>query len=247
MIFSPALMNILKKTLGPTPFQLPTTKIIDTLKTLNWINLPPVGTTSARRQGFLRHTLNTPSLDLKVLRGNVDTRLGRVAADEFSFIMLARAGIDRLNLYNEESMFTLPTQLSIPAPAQGIVAIECRDSDAELNGYLNALNHSNSSLSAALERTVLWLTGGNCHTALAVHHEGSLLNSWAEARGLRSQFSLSLETQDLEHWERQARSTQHGQLFLEMRRSSLTRSIQGQLLGAGYDKLMALRNPESLE
>jgi porphobilinogen deaminase len=223
------------------------TNILAALQQFDWKNLPPVGTTSARRQGFLRNTFIGAALDLKVLRGNVDTRLGRVAANEFSFIMLARAGIDRLNLFRKDCMLTLPTPLSIPAPAQGVVAIECRATDSELLLALEGLNHSQSSLSAALERTVLWLTGGNCHTALAVHHDEFEMNSWAEAQGHRCEMRFSLESQELQRWFDKARRLTHGQLFFEMRQSHLSRALHTQLLNSGYDNLMTLRSPDALD
>jgi len=247
IIFSPDLLRILKDILGANPLQKTTLEVFQALKSLDWTGLKPVGTTSARRQGFLRDAFAGAELDLRVLRGNVDTRLGRAEANEFSFIMLARAGIDRLNLYHTESMLTLPAQLSTPAPAQGIVAIECRDNDAQLKQALSVLNHPHSSLSAAFERTVLWLTGGNCHTALAVHLEDRNLTSWAEARGLRSSLQMTLELKAFEDWQTKARTSNHAQLFDDLRRSSLARSLHTQLLNSGYDKLMTLRTPDSSE
>ena len=131
-----------------------------------------VGTTSARRQMQMRATF-TPDLKLEVLRGNVDTRLERVRNNEFAAILLANAGLNRLNLFRAEHMIVLPPDLFIPAPAQGIIAIETVVERTDVCKLLAGLSHLPTLLAGALERLTLDLLGGDCHTAVAVHYHSN--------------------------------------------------------------------------
>ncbi len=133
-----------------------------------------IGTTSARRQHFMREHFGS-KLNLQILRGNVDSRLKRVKENEFSAIILAEAGLRRLGLFDPSHMISLDTNLFIPAPAQGVVAMECRTDSTELKSLLSQISHKDSLVSAALERTVLQLLGGDCHMAIASHHFQSTL------------------------------------------------------------------------
>lgn len=244
IIFSPNLLNELRKDLQSEPLEQTPDKIINSLCRLNWSSAAPIGTTSARRQCFLRSAIRTPDLPITVLRGNVDTRLRRVRDNEFSFIMLARAGIDRLKLFESASMLTLPTELSLPAPAQGIVAIECRDDDDELRSALNRLNEPNASLAAALERTTLWLTGGDCHTAFAAYFADGRLSSWAAGPSQRATFSHALSASERNTWEQRSRTCDHASLQAELLRSDIAKTIHAHLISSGYDKLMTLRSAQ---
>jgi hydroxymethylbilane synthase len=247
MILSPQLQTHVKKFTGlASPAELDTKKIIDALRGFNWSGAAPVGTTSARRQFFLRKTFAGSELPLVVLRGNVDTRLARVAANEFSFIMLARAGIDRLGLFQPESMITLPVAISTPAPAQGIVAIECRNDDHELRGHLAALSDSDASLQAACERTTLWLTGGNCHTALAAHFDGSRLTTWAAKETQHSELLFSLSENEAREFGQLALQADHHSLFQTMLSSAAALRLHQQLTQSGFAQLMQMRIPTQL-
>lgn len=247
MVFSPSLLASLKALLGNNPLQNSAIEVIAALRKLNWKNSAPVGTTSARRQSFLRHTFKELDLPLSVLRGNVDTRLGRVAADEFSFIMLARAGIDRLGLHNPTTMLTLPVTLSLPAPAQGIVAIECREDDNLLRAQLSTLNSFEASFAAAFERTTLWLTGGNCHTALAAHQNGNQLNSWATANSHYSEFTHTLNEIEQKKWQKISENSDHAEVFQSLLQSDIAEKIHTHLVETGYEKMMTLRAPKSAQ
>lgn len=133
-----------------------------------------IGTTSARRQHFMRQHFDK-NLNLQILRGNVDSRLKRVAANEFSAIILAEAGLRRLELFDPANMISLDTHLFIPAPAQGVIAMECRSDNEELKLLMSKISHTPSVTAAALERVVLQLLGGDCHMAIASYYQNSIL------------------------------------------------------------------------
>ncbi len=244
MIFSPRLLSFFQsRTKSPTNLEEKTNDILSHLRDMDWTSAAQVGTTSARRQFFLKKTFAPAALPLVVLRGNVDTRLSRVSKDEFSFIMLARAGIDRLGLFDESRMLTLPPTISTPAPAQGVVAIECRDSDHELRALLAKLNNSQASLAAACERATLWLTGGNCHTALAAYFDGTQLTTWAASGEQSSHLSFSFSSAEIESLAQLADSHDHQDVFRSLLASPLAARLHAELLKKGFDRLMTLRTP----
>lgn len=118
-----------------------------------------VGTCSARRAAQVRAL--RPDLDLQPLRGNVPTRVGRIASGELDAIVLARAGLVRLEL---ESHITeiFPLDVMVPAPAQGAMAVQCRAQDAEVAKLLSALDDSSTRRAVTAERTLLHALGGGC-------------------------------------------------------------------------------------
>ena len=127
-----------------------------------------VGTSSNRRKAQL--LAYRPDLDIKDLRGNVPTRVGKLRNENYDAIMLAKAGVSRLGLdlsefYVEE---LTPTEL-IPAPAQGALAIQIREDDKELFEALQPLNHPDVAEELAVERTLLKLFGGGCHLPLGCY------------------------------------------------------------------------------
>lgn len=132
-----------------------------------------IGTTSLRRQLLLKTNMY-PHLNCQILRGNVDTRLKKVASGEFSAIVLAEAGLHRLGLYDPTCMIPLPPDVYIPAPAQGVICVEASESRLDILNILQKLNHVSSELGALLERLALWLLGGDCHTAIGAHFSGNL-------------------------------------------------------------------------
>lgn len=242
IIFSPALLSELTVRLGAHALSTyDTSHVLQCLNGLDWQKWPAIGTTSARRQTFLRHAIPRCGARLSVLRGNVDTRLNRVANNEFAFIMLARAGLDRLDFYRPEGMVTLPTAVSTPAPAQGIVAVECRNDDPELLSALNALNNAEASLQAAFERTVLWLTGGSCHTALAAYLDASCLTAWAAQGEQRRDMQFTLHSDQFQEWRQRAQSIDHSALFDALMKSSLAHDMHQSLVQAQFETLMPLR------
>jgi hydroxymethylbilane synthase len=217
--------------------------VIHALRMLNWPDLAEIGTTSSRRQHFLKRLFAPAEIPLVVLRGNVDSRLTKAANNDYSFIMLARAGLDRLGLFNAQTMMTLPIDVSTPAPAQGVVAIECRESDEQLRECLKTLNDPLTSLAAACERAALWLTGGNCHTALAAFFDGRQLKTWAAKEQLFSELTFLFTADESGQLQRWSRSVDQCQLFESLIRSPIAERLHQQLLNQGFQTMMSLRSP----
>ena len=127
-----------------------------------------VGTSSNRRKAQL--LAYRPDLEIKDLRGNVPTRVDKLRNEKYDAIMLAKAGVSRLGIdvseFHVEEL--TPTEL-IPAPAQGVLAIQIREIDKELFDALQVLNHPNVVEELAVERKVLTLFGGGCHLPLGCY------------------------------------------------------------------------------
>ncbi len=131
--------------------------------------LPPgarVGTSSLRRAAVLKQ--RRPDLSIVPLRGNVDTRLRKVDAGDADGIVLARAGLIRLGLEGRATE-VLETDVSLPAPGQGALGIECREGDAATRALLARLRDEDSARCVAAERGVLAAVGGDCRTPLGAH------------------------------------------------------------------------------
>jgi hydroxymethylbilane synthase len=111
-----------------------------------------VGTGSPRRAAQLR-ALGL-GIEVVPIRGNVDTRLGKVASGEMDAVVLAYAGLRRLGRRNEATEVLDPIQL-LPAPAQGALAVECRESDAEARGVLALVDHADTRTAVLAERALL--------------------------------------------------------------------------------------------
>jgi hydroxymethylbilane synthase len=138
-----------------------------------------VGTSSARRQSWLRHL--RPDLALAPLRGNVPTRIRRLAAGDYDAIVLAGAGIDRLNdagdllsahLAGLDRRRLDPARF-VPAPAQGALALQCRADDASIRDALGALDAPATRAAVMLERAALALAEGGCDTAFGAHAQAT--------------------------------------------------------------------------
>lgn len=241
VIFSPALLTVINQAVK-APLQEKNAKsVLEFLNSIDWKIHAPIGTTSARRQSFLRGCLKSCGANITVLRGNVDTRLKRVAAGEFAFIMLARAGIDRLQLEDPTCMLTLPVSLSVPAPAQGVVAIECRESDTDLRRLLNQINHPKTALAAAVERAVLWYTGSGCQTALASHLDSDELNCWIATAAKTCSMRSKLSSEEMNMWQKSASSSDYSELFNELIRSESGRVLHSELIRHEFNELSEVR------
>jgi len=118
-----------------------------------------VGTGSPRRTAQLR-ALGL-GLDVVGVRGNVDTRLGKVASGELDAVVLARAGLARLDRLAEVTEVLDPLQV-LPAPGQGALAVECRAADGELATLLGALDDPDSRTAVEAERALLAALEGGC-------------------------------------------------------------------------------------
>jgi hydroxymethylbilane synthase len=122
-----------------------------------------VGTGSLRRQAQLRHI--RPDLDVRDLRGNVDTRLRKVESGEYEAVMLAKAGLDRLG-WSGRITETLSPEVFLPAVGQGAVAVECRLKDTEAAEVVAGLDDAESRTAIIAERSLLAALHGGCQVPL---------------------------------------------------------------------------------
>jgi hydroxymethylbilane synthase len=122
-----------------------------------------VGTSSLRRQAQLRH--HRPDLDIRELRGNVDTRLRKVASGEYDAIILSKAGLDRLG-WSQKITEPLSTEISLPAVGQGAIAIESRVKDRDAAEILEKLDDSETRTAIIAERALLATLQGGCQVPL---------------------------------------------------------------------------------
>jgi len=133
-----------------------------------------VGTSSLRRQAQLR-ALRT-DLDIRELRGNVDTRLRKLHEGKYDAIILAAAGLDRLGLAADVKQLFSPKQMC-PAAGQGALAIECRTNDNATLAAVSALDDSATHFAVLVERAALATLGGGCHLPVGVSCEPAN-NGW---------------------------------------------------------------------
>jgi hydroxymethylbilane synthase len=118
-----------------------------------------IGTGSLRRRAQLLHA--RPDLQMKDIRGNVDTRLAKLRDGQFDAIVLAEAGLKRLGLA-EQITEVLPEGLMLPAVGQGALGIEARADDADTRQALTALNHAATHQAVIAERSLLSTLLGGC-------------------------------------------------------------------------------------
>lgn len=133
-----------------------------------------VGTSSLRREAMLR--MRYPHLDVRPLRGNLDTRLAKLDRGDYAAIILAAAGLKRLGL-GERIRALLDPQDSLPAAGQGALGIEIRADRADLAAWLAPLHHSHTAAAVEAERMVSRALGGSCEVPLAAYatwHDGAL-------------------------------------------------------------------------
>jgi len=138
-----------------------------------------IGTSSYRREYQLKN--KRPDLIYKLIRGNVDTRIKKLEEGNYDAIILSKAGINALDLINKiTEEFT--TEELIPCAGQGIIAIQCRDSDVEIKGLLESVNDNETRILANTEREVLKILEGDCDTAIGAFSniEGNDINLVAE-------------------------------------------------------------------
>lgn len=123
-----------------------------------------VGTSAPRRAAQILHA--RPDCTVVPFRGNVATRLAKLAAGEADATLLAAAGLNRLG--ETGTGHALDAETWLPAPGQGAIAIECRANDAETRQLLSAIDHAPSRDAVLAERALLTALGGNCHSPIAV-------------------------------------------------------------------------------
>jgi len=140
-----------------------------TSKAARLVDLPRgtrVGTSSLRRQAQLLAA--RPDLRIEALRGNVDTRLRRLDAGELDAIVLASAGLMRLGWGSRITEYLDP-KISLPAVAQGVIGIECRNSDARTLDLVAVLNHRTTRIAMDAERAFAHRLAGSCQSPIAAH------------------------------------------------------------------------------
>ena len=123
-----------------------------------------IGTSSLRRQCQIKAQF--PNAEILSLRGNVNTRLAKLDADEYDAIILASAGLKRLGL-GERITKGLDSTESLPAIGQGAIGIECRIYDAEIHAYLKVLHDEETSLRVRAERAMNARLNGGCQVPIA--------------------------------------------------------------------------------
>ncbi|MDB5363006.1 MAG: hydroxymethylbilane synthase [Rhodospirillales bacterium] len=131
------------------------------------MSLPPgavVGTASLRRQAQILRA--RPDLSIVPIRGNVDTRLAKLAAGTVDATLLAAAGLKRLGQADKITQI-LPPDVMLPAVAQGAIGIERRTDDARVAAYLRPLDHAATRIRVAAERALLATLDGSCKTPIA--------------------------------------------------------------------------------
>ncbi|WP_028311136.1 hydroxymethylbilane synthase [Derxia gummosa] len=153
-----------------------------------------VGTSSLRRAAAI--SARFPRLRIEPLRGNLDTRLGKLDRGEYDAIVLAAAGLKRLGL-GERIRAVLSPDESLPAAGQGALGIEIRAGRPELAAWLAPLHHAATAACVGAEREVARALGGSCQTSLAAHaviDGGRLkLRSWVSSPDGRESLSDARE------------------------------------------------------
>ena len=134
-----------------------------------WACLPygsMIGTASVRRQAQLLHA--RPDLRVGVIRGNVQTRLDKVAQGQMGATLLAYAGLRRLNLADRASVVIEP-EIMVPAAGQGIVGVTVRADDHELRELLAAIEDPEARAVSTAERAMLAVLDGSCNTPIGAY------------------------------------------------------------------------------
>jgi hydroxymethylbilane synthase len=144
-----------------------------------------VGTSSARRKSQVLRFRD--DVTIKDLRGNVPTRIQKLREGQYDAILLAKAGVDRLQIdLSEFNVVRLEPTEFVPAPAQGVLALQIRENDKVLFDLLQQMNHSDIQRRIAVERKVLNLMQGGCQLPLGVYCDEndvvyvSHSNNWEE-------------------------------------------------------------------
>lgn len=125
-----------------------------------------IGTSSLRRLAQLRH--HYPHLTFKDVRGNVNTRLAKLDAGEYDGIILAVAGLTRLDMFDRIHQI-IPAEISLHAVGQGALGIECRDGDTEILDLIKVLEHPETRDRCYAERSFLRELEGGCQVPIGVN------------------------------------------------------------------------------
>ena len=155
--------------------------VSNTVKSLKDLPLnAKVGTCSLRRQTQIKEA--RPDIEILDLRGNVNSRLGKLDNGDYDAIILASAGLIRLG-FEDRIAHSISTDDSLPAIGQGAVGIECRSDDDEINALLAPLNHKNTAIRVRAERAQNTRLNGGCQVPIGGFAE-LLDNNQMRLRGL---------------------------------------------------------------
>ena len=133
--------------------------VVDLLTVLG--QTPSIGTGSVRRIAQLARLF--PNARFEPIRGNLDTRLRKLDSGRYSALVLAAAGLRRLG-YQDRISMTLPAEVCVPAPGQGIIAIEVRSDDRAVREMVSGIRDAAASAALEAERAVVEALGGGCQT-----------------------------------------------------------------------------------
>ena len=141
-----------------------------------------IGTSSARRQSILRNLRS--DLEIAELRGNVPTRIEKLRSGQYDAILLAKAGVSRLNLDTSDLItLTLNPKEFVPAPAQGVLGLQVRAADTQTYEWVRKLNYAPSEHCIHIEREVLRNMEGGCQLPLGVYNDGEVVHvSYAKSK-----------------------------------------------------------------
>jgi len=185
-----------------------------------------VGTSSLRRQSQLQRL--RPDVVIKPLRGNLDTRLGKLDAGEFDAIILAAVGLQRLGLA-ERIRQVLPIDVSLPAAGQGALGIEVLDNRHDLKDLLKPFVCDASTACSVAERAVSRVLGGSCSVPLAAH---------ATLSGEHLQIDALVASPDGRDW-----LQAHGQAQISedalARSQQVGEAVARDLISQGADRILA--------
>jgi len=169
-------------TLAATPMRVDPRDVFVSINHANLAALPQgarVGTSSQRRRAQLKSL--RPDLDLVEFRGNVDTRLRKLAEGQVEAILLAAAGLDRLGRTDWVRERLSPEEFC-PAAGQGALGIETRNGDAATIEAVSFLDHADTRFAVAVERAGLAALGGGCQVPIGIHCRQVPFEAW-ESKG----------------------------------------------------------------
>ena len=164
---------------------------VDLTKKLSLKHAAIVGTSSARRKSQLLSFRE--DLDIQDLRGNVPTRIRKLREGKYDAIMLANAGVSRLGINLDDlHVQVLSPDWFIPAPAQGVVAVQTRDDDHALIEKLQSIHHPEVQDAIRVERKILELSDGGCQLPLGVYckKDGNNFRVWASWADAWNEFPI---------------------------------------------------------
>ena len=127
-----------------------------------------VGTSSLRRAMNLKAI--RPDFEIKHLRGNIHTRLNKLETEDYDAIVLAAAGLKRVGLTDKISEY-LNGEVFPPAPAQGVLYIQCRENDEEIKGILKSIHNEDIAKIVEIEREFSKIFDGGCHTPMGCYSQ----------------------------------------------------------------------------